>query len=143
MPAESLKECQKRMDYFVSYEIAEPGVEVYNKFENAHYVTDEKNNVILTGTRQEQWVTTLDKLKKTYTGYKEGDKYGEVSPSETVNNFYEFSDKEQTIQTAWGTSLHCKVGDAIVYAVEGNKPNLNDRWVVDRGIFEDTYKYKS
>ena len=56
----------KKNSYSIWATIVQPGVNCYNNLEDCKYTTNEQKCVILSGTRGEQWVTTLDKLAKTY-----------------------------------------------------------------------------
>jgi len=52
--------------------------------------------------------------------------------SKPVN--FRFADKLEYVTTAWGAKLKAKIGDAIVSAAS------TDQWVVDRSIFDASYK---
>lgn len=56
----------RKNSYSIWATIVQQRVEVSNSLEGAHYVTSPAQCVVLSGTRGEQWVTTLDKLAKTY-----------------------------------------------------------------------------
>lgn len=51
---EELGMYQKRTDYVVGIQKVKPGTRVYNKLENAHYVTNADKCIVLTGTVGEQ-----------------------------------------------------------------------------------------
>lgn len=74
----------KKNNYSIWATIVKPGVEVYNQLEDCHYVTDANNCVVLSGTRGEQWVTTISKLASTYyftNSIKEGLPKRPIDPS--------------------------------------------------------------
>ena len=56
----------KKNTYSIWATVVKPGVEVYNFLEDAHYVTDETHNVVLSGTKGEQWVADFSTLAKKY-----------------------------------------------------------------------------
>ena len=56
----------KKNIYSIYCTLVQPGVQCYNEFEDVHYTTNENQCVILSGTRGEQCITTLDNLAKTY-----------------------------------------------------------------------------
>lgn len=56
----------RKNSYSIWATIVQQRVEVSNTLEGAHYVTTPAQCVVLSGTRGEKWVTSLDKLAKTY-----------------------------------------------------------------------------
>lgn len=138
-----MKRYQKRTDYFIDYEVAEPGRKVYNYLEDAHYVTDPEHNIVLTGTVGEEWVVTEEKLRKSYIVNDEPLSSGKVSPKPNTGNNIIFAEeaKEKTIvKTSWGTELTAKPGDMIAYADSDGQPNMEDSWVINGEVFKTTYE---
>lgn len=64
-PKNYKRTCKKR--YEITAEMPLEGTRVYNKFEQANYVTNSEKQFVLTGTAGEQWVIDVNKLAKTYT----------------------------------------------------------------------------
>lgn len=141
------------------------GTKVYNKFEKSHYITDKNKPFVLVGTQGEEWVVDLKKLCATYT-YVSGspityaslknklnadgtiDKFPIVASGCNLNYALRVPVAQKvSINTAWGDVLQVNApgvkhgkGDFIVCGVDNNgQPMLNDRWVVNGLIFEDTY----
>lgn len=56
----------RKNSYSIWATITQPGVTIYNSLEDADYETDEQFCVVLSGTRGEKWITTLDKFAKKY-----------------------------------------------------------------------------
>ena len=56
----------RKNSYSVWATLVQPGVEVYNELEGSTYTTTADNCVVLSGTRGEQWVTSLKDLASKY-----------------------------------------------------------------------------
>lgn len=149
-----LKKRYEKAEYVISAEKVGSGVEVYNYLEDCRYVTTDEKCIVLTGTVNEQWVVTEDKLRKTYL-MEDGSEIASVpegafsimpKPSgETV--FAERVTEQISVMTSWGEELKANRdgvphgdGDYIVYSVKDDKPDPEDRWVVNGEIFPRTYQ---
>jgi len=147
----------RKGSYTITAEKVMAGTQVYNDLEDCHYVTSDAKCIVLTGTRGEQWPVTLAKLASTYT-FEDGSSITEanlpsgrfvvktiVSPdANTV--FAEQVYEVIQVETSWGDILTANrpgidhgEGDYIVYANEDGNPDLTNRWVVNGGVFSDTY----
>lgn len=159
----------RKSDYTIFARNAYPGEYVYNELEGSEYTTDENKSIILCGTVGEMWVVSFDKLASTYT-YADGapiseadtlgwrlvpsdDEWWEVRPIQDYNAptifAYQTSPNEQTVvETSWGEVLTANRpgiphgdGDWIVFANDGSgNPNIDDAWIVNGEVFENTYE---
>jgi hypothetical protein len=135
---------QKRTDYFVSYEIAKPGVRIHNFLENADYTTDEDHCVILTGTVGEQWTVGLEAFKKKYAVDEDQLSVGctgRVHPKASAEIVFAEPATEITeVVTKYGARLTAQVGDMIAYGDKNGEPDENKRWVISKEVFQNTYE---
>ena len=135
---------QKRTDYYVDYEIVEPGVYVHNFLENADYVTDRDHCVILTGTVGEQWTISLDALQNKYVVDDDAlgvGCQGHVHPRADGNVVHvEVATETMEVVTKYGARLTAHPGDIIAYADNNGQPNMENRRVINKEVFENTYE---
>lgn len=143
-----------------------PGTKCSNKFEGSNYVTDDKKQFIISGTRGETWVIDVNKLAKTYT-FADGTPITpdtlrqKCNPSGQMNwqkmktrpdncNNWAFhlpkSIQNFPVKTSWGDTLLANrpgvehlLGDFLLCSDNNGQPNLNDVWVVNGEIFPTTY----
>ena len=133
--------------------------EVYNRLEDVHYTAKPNGeDVILTGTVGEQWVTRLSKVIKTYTKLDgsaltaadfQADTAVSLKTIPEAGYFAYFIPAEYhvSVQTAWGDVLHAnregvEHGDGdylICRAGENGQPDLSDTWIVNGAVFPNTY----
>ena len=132
----------------------------HNPLEVTDYtVTDDGVSVVLKGTAGEQWVTSLEKVMKTYTkadgtpvtaaDFAEKDVFIDLkTKAAPETNFAMFvpNGTSVTVNTAWGDELHTNLlnaphgeGDYLVCANKDGQPDLSDVWVVNGAIFPNTY----
>ena len=141
---------KKRTDYTIYFEVVNPGTKIHNYLENVDYVTDENRCVVLKGTRSEQWPVNREKIYKSYNfvdpSYDGSLKVGDIGgliPKPDGNIVWAepvFTPTE--VETSWGDTLHANTGDYIISSCnEDGSPNRNDRWVINGGVFIDTYEY--
>lgn len=135
---------QKRTDYYIEYEIVKPGIKVYNFLENADYITDKENCVIMTGLIGEQWVINIETLKRLYVV----DDYmlsvgccAYVHPRAVNNIIYAEVAKEITeVTTKYGTKLTAHPGDIIAYTDNNGQPDYTNIKVINKDVFPCTYE---
>ena len=140
----------KRTDYHVNYEIAEPGIEVFNYLEDCYYETKPGKNVILTGTVGEEWVTSEEKLYNTYDCDDNGCAY--PRPDAGIV-WMRPAEGQEEVATSWGDVLTANLpynsqgdsiphgdGDMVACADAGGYPDENDCWIVNGAVFENTYE---
>ena len=155
----------RKKKYFVYACIAPDGVRVRNVYERSEYVTQQGNNVIISGTTGEQWVMPNNKLVHQYRT-ADGNpidnnvlksmrqRWVKLTPNPSADFLYAcFIPKNQrfNIQTSWGAILEVNgsvgsngKGDFILCpALPNGAPNLNDVWVVDGTIFPATYDIRA
>lgn len=142
------------------------GTKVYNFIEDEHYVTDEKNSIVLIGTKGEMWPVKESKLLSDYKTTPElvsniGEEpiSIETKGGQTIQWAMKIpEDISFIVQTPWGAELlgnKEKVinpntneeighdgGDYIVCEDLNGRPNLEDRRFVNGVIFERTYSKK-
>lgn len=82
----------------------------------------------MTGIEGEVWPMKPEVFQKNYEVIGEG-----VASKKKVLVDVTFAKEDTKVSTAWGALLKAKKGDAIVSA------SAEDRWVVTRSIFDDTY----
>ena len=159
------KTCKKQYSVYMC--MPGPGISIHNFLEKANYVTDNRANVVLSGTIGEQWVTNIEKVAKTY-------KFADGTPitASTLNNRMKSGRLDwteiKTLQLPYGSSFACflpkqnfrdfpiqtswavlianssanKVlkGDFLVCDANADgSPNLSDIRVVNEKIFVRTY----
>lgn len=134
---------------------------VHNDLEDADYTAQPGTDVVLTGTAEEQWVTPLEKVLKTYTKADgsaltaedfKADAAVALTAIPGTGNFACFVPKaiQVEVQTAWGDVLQANRdgvphgdGDYLVCSAgKDGKPDLTDVWVVNGEIFAKTYQTK-
>lgn len=144
------------------------GTAVTNKLEGASYTTDKNKQFVMSGTLGEQWVIDAKKLASTYTLADGREINAEVLKGKKVNKEGEIdwlrlktkrnsgqknwaimlpaSVKNYSVKTSWGDTLLANragiahgLGDFLVCADAGGKPNFNDMWVVNGIVFPTTY----
>lgn len=166
---EDFKRTNKKR-YTIHWKAVKAGVEVYNKLEDCSYVTDVEHCIVMKGTCGEYWVLTPEKLLKTYEVNESFNTLHKLmthialgkaniwhtavpKTSETVWALKVPVGMKIEIRTAWGSVLHANrdgiehySGDYVVCAndetVPGGAPNLNDMWVVNGGVFRNTYNMR-
>lgn len=133
------------------------GTVVHNYLEGADYVTDDDNPFVITGTRQEQWAISRDRLLKTYQlTESEVESIGptprliftrEGGPVRYWANLVPSEAGPFEVRTAYGTILHGNrdgvehgCGDFIIASDDNGKPSETDRWIVNGLVFFDTYQ---
>ena len=129
-----MKECKKKT-YEIKYEIVEPGTKVHNFLEDSDYVTDEERNIVLTGLKGEKWPVSKADFDKKYDITSEG--IAKTKPAQNTI-FAEVCKVPQEIKTSWGDTLKAEKGSFIVYNNKNGEPDRNDKWVVDKDVFETT-----
>lgn len=158
----------RKEDYVIYARYAYPGEEIYNYLEDSYYTISDEKPIVLSGTAEEEWVVTFDKLADTYT-YENGeyiededlgtriprseDEWVAIRPIQDVNAQCVFAyqtnpDEQIEVETKWGEILTANRtgvphgnGDWIIFADDGSgKPDEYDSWVVNGEVFEKTYK---
>lgn len=145
---------KKKTDYTVSVKKVEPGTTCYNHLEDAHYTATEGKNMMITGTDGEQWMTSAEKVLKTYNFSNEKAQALEqglsvdVSPKADASIiFARPAEGMEQVETSWGETLTANRpevrhgnGDMVVYyASKDGLPNPLDRAIVNGVVFENTY----
>lgn len=148
-----------KLSYEITVHKPPKGTEVYNFLEDCHYTTSEIHPYVLTGTRGEQWVVRGEKVCSTYTFNGQeitldqledlGEEPITIQTKEGPKNMAMQipSEISMPIETSWGDELIANRGgidhddgDYIVCSVDKDgTPNLEDRWVVNGAVFDDTY----
>ncbi len=155
------KPTQKK-SYTITCEVPGIGTKVHDVLNGADHVTDAGHPVVLTGTVGEQWVVTAETLMGTYT-HTDGtaitmkdlefiEDAGAPMVIRTKPGVLNFAyhlplNLKPAICTSWGVTLlanHDGVdhgdGDYIVCSSKDGKPNIEDMWVVNGRVFENTYE---
>lgn len=148
----------KKASYVIRAEKVSSGTELYNYLEDAHYTTTDVKCIKLTGTVDEVWPVTIEKLAKTYTHIDgtpitpENIPDGEFEVATIVDEnaatiFAEQVTDEVQVATNWGEILTANrkgvphgEGDFIAYANKNGQPNPDDRWVINGMVFAKTYE---
>lgn len=158
----------KKATYTIFARYAYPGDEIHNYLEDSDYVTSDDKPIVLSGTVEEEWTVTMDKLMNTYTfangdpiteedfGYRipqSDDEWVEICPIQDDNAptifAYQTDPSDQVeVETSWGEVLIANRpgvphgdGDWIVFANDGyGTPDENDSWIVNGEVFETTYE---
>lgn len=152
-----MKQYAKR-SYTMKAEKVAPGTKLYNYLEDCPYITSEAKCIKLTGTVNEVWPVTIEKLAKTYTfadgtpitpdNIPEGefsittivDDNAETIFAEQVSNQIQVVTSLGEVLTANRTGIPHGDGDFIVSAIMNGQPNPNDRWIVNGMVFTNTYR---
>lgn len=158
----------KKADYVIYARYAYPGDSIHNYLEGSDYVTSDDKPIVLSGTAEEEWTVTMDKLMNTYTfedgsaitpedfGYRipqSDDEWVAIRPIQDYSAptifAYQTNPGEQVeVATSWGEILTANRpgvphgdGDWIVFANDGyGNPDENDSWIVNGEIFDATYE---
>ncbi len=150
-----------KTDYSVEAKMVSEPTHVYNELELVSYdVTDDGVSVIIKGTLDEEWVTKVSKVIKTYTKedgsaldeefFKNSkDVFQTIKTKPTQDsNFALFVPKDVilTVETAWGDTLYTNKsevnhgnGDYLMCSNKDGKPDLSDVWVVNGAVLPKTY----
>lgn len=154
----------KKKEYYIWAKEANIGQKIYNYLENSDYITTESKNIVLSGTRGEQWVTDAAHMMKSYRT-KNGTPISRLNHSTYMNNGWTLlktcpsssnvfalqipiAIKNFPVQTAWGDILYANSinseghgsGDFLVCeSTANNTPDLDNVWVVNHDIFLTTY----
>lgn len=140
------------------------GIEVYNYLEDSTGVTNSEHNIILRGTRNEEWVVTTQKLIDTYEHsdgstisledvelYRMNNQWMEIYPRQDIEAPIIYAEQIPVpevfyIETNWATltgnrpGIEHEGGDWVCYSDNGSgEANLDDKWIVNGGVFIDTY----
>ena len=154
---EVLSAFKKKTNYTVHIEKVEPGTTAYNYLEDAHYTATVERCYMLTGCAGEKWMTSEEKVLKTYD--IDNTTLAKMMAGESINgDFYPRKNNEivwmrpaigqEIIETSWGEKLtanrkkiqHGKGDMVAYYSDETGEPNLNDRSVINGVVFEATYE---
>ena len=138
-----MKKFKKRTDYLVTVEKVSPGTTCYNHLEDTNYVATPEKCIMITGTQNEQWMATEEKLLKTYIVHSELNPgiSIKVSPKPDGNVIWaERLEEDKEIKTSWGDVLHAKKGDYQAWADKGDEPDPEDTWSINGGVFINTYE---
>ena len=154
---EVLSAFKKKTDYTVRIEKVEPGTTAYNCLEDAHYIATVEKCYMLTGCAGERWMTSEEKVLKTYD--IDNTTLARMRAGESING--DFSPRKDSavvwmrpaigreiIETSWGEKLtanrkniqHGKGDMVAYYSDENGEPNPNDRSVINGAVFEATYE---
>ena len=122
---------------------------------DVYMIKDANTEMALQGTVGEMWLIKKEKALKTYN-FNESDLGGSkvirdmVPKQDGLKNYAVRipANIKGKIKTAWGAVLNVNSdgvehgkGDFVICSVnEDNTPNLNDKWVVNGKVFENTYK---
>ena len=133
--------------------LPEIGTEVYNHLEDSRYIVDENKPYVLIGNKGEEWCVDKKTLLKSYQLTESDLEKLEVGMEpitiQTKPGVLQWAthidDMEQIqVQTSWGEVLTSNLGDGhgkgdwIVCSDKNGQPDLNDRWVLNGEIFEQT-----
>ena len=131
----------------------EIGTEVYNHLEQSTYTVDENKPYVLIGNKGEEWCVTKATLLKSYElteadleQFKVGMQPTSITTKPGVPQWATHIDLDDQIkiETSWGEVLTSNVGDGhglgdwIICSDKNGQPDLNDRWVLNGEIFEET-----
>lgn len=143
----------------------EYGTRAVNPLENVEYITDVKTPIILKGTVDEEWVTSVEKVCQTYDYIdQDGNElplrgnhfpldgcYIPLRSKPDATNVYAMFvpvDEIYTLQTTWGQTLTINnpmvehgEGDYVIAAMNSydGRMKTDDMWVVNGLVFPNTY----
>ena len=165
MQKENWKQTRKKTAYSIYMCIPPVGTKIHNVLENKDYVTG-RNDVVLSGTREEMWVARITHVTKNYTfadkslitpqkleqlkriGYLP---WTRITPkaSKLGSDFaFHIPIKYKNIvlangMTANGQGVPHGIGDFLVAENINGIPNINNIWVVNGEVFVDTYDMRA
>jgi hypothetical protein len=150
-----------KTDYQVQAKMVSKPTHVYNALELVSYdVEDDNVSVVLKGTLDEEWVTKVSKVIKTYENLdgsaiteeqfiSSKDEWTTIKTKATPGANYALlvpADTILEVQTAWGDVLYTNAskvdhgkGDYLVCNNKDGVPDLSDVWVVNGALFAKTY----
>jgi len=160
------KTWKKRYEVYIG--MPRIGTEIYNVLEDARYYTD-KGQMVVSGTAGEMWVTSLDKIQRTYVTCGGCKITEEFLRSKAINGVIPWIKvraegkschrcvhiplkyRNIPIQTSYGTVLYINrdgikhgMGDFVITGGFMNgRPDLMDIWAVNGEIFARTYDMRS
>ena len=129
------------------------GTIIYNHLEKSSYVVDKNKPYVLIGSKKEEWCVDKKTLLKSYElSEEEIDKFEVGMAIKTITTkpgVLQWAmkinlDEQIQIKTSWGEVLISNVGDGhgngdwIICSDNGGAPDLNDRWILNGEIFEET-----
>lgn len=165
MDMNNWKQTRKKTGYSIYMCIPPVGTKIHNVLEQMDYVTG-KNDVVLSGTREELWVDKLSNVMKTYNFVDKGIitvpkitqmkrlnclPWTRIEPkaSKMGADFALFVPKQhKNIVLPNGYVVNCAnvshgIGDFLVAANVGGTPDIDNIRVVNGEIFVDTYDMRT
>lgn len=147
-----LKEFRKK-SYTVQIIRVPAGLCIYNTIDNSNCKTDADRCFVIIGLKGEQWPVkgkdlkrylNLDGTKVDPSTWKLGERKVLKTDVSGPHILVYFASEKETFPApaSWGMTepLVAKPGDAIAYTMrEDGTPDVNDKYVVSRMIFERTY----
>ena len=166
-----IRDCWKptrKKIYYCKIRFGIMGEHIHNVLEDTHYIVRNDRPIVITGTIGEQWVISVEVLKRKYRT-AEGNLITDSflrdlmrskssvkikSVPEKGNNYTNYAlgldirkYRDIPIITSWGDTLlanrsgtnHSR-GDFLVCGMLSNgQPDFNDMWVVNGQVFSETY----
>ncbi len=162
---ENWKQTRKKTAYTIYMCIPPVGTKIHNVLENKDYIVG-RNDVVLSGTREELWVARITYITKNYTfadkslitpqkleqlkriGYLPWTRIAPKASKLGSDFAFHLPLKYKNVvltngMTANGTGVSHGVGDFLVAENNNGIPNIDNIWVVNGEVFVDTYDMRA